>query len=80
MIDNSNVFGVTTLNSAINKACGQNKGIFKVIIMHSDVSTNLENLRLIEYMKYTDKDGIQRDLGLATLNGKLVLIDDSNLN
>lgn len=73
----SNVFGVTTLNSAINKACGQNKGIFKVIIMHSDVSTNLENLRLIEYMKYTDKDGIQRDLGLATLNGKLVLIDDS---
>lgn len=73
----ANVFGVTTLNSAINKACGQNKGIFKVIIMHSDVSTNLENLRLIEYMKYTDKDGIQRDLGIATLNGKVVLIDDS---
>ena len=75
--EDSNVFGVTTLNSAINKACGQNKGIFKVIIMHSDVSTSLENLRLIEYMKYTDKDGIQRDLGLGTLNGKLVLIDDS---
>lgn len=74
---NSNVFGVATLNTAINKACGQNKGIFKVIIMHSDVATNLENLRLVEYMKYTDKDGIQRDLGLATLNGKVVLIDDS---
>ena len=41
--EDSNVFGVTTLNSAINKACGQNKGIFKVIIMHSDVSTSLEN-------------------------------------
>lgn len=75
--EDSNVFGVTTLNNAINKACGQNKGIFKVIIMHSDISTSLENLRLIEYLKYTDKDGIQRDLGLGTLNGKLVLIDDS---
>lgn len=73
----ANVFSATTLNTAINKACGQNKGIFKVIIMHSDVATNLENLRLLEYMKYTDKDGIQRDLGLATLNGKVVLIDDS---
>lgn len=69
--------GATTLNSAIQKASGDNKGIFKVAIMHSTVATNLENLNLIQYLKYTDKEGVQRDLGLGTWNGRLVLIDDS---
>lgn len=73
----ANVFDATTLNTAITLACGQNKGIFKAVIMNSIVAMGLENLRLLEYMKYTDKDGIQRDLGIATLNGKIVLIDDS---
>lgn len=66
----------TTLNSAVNKACGANKKKFSLVIMHSDVATNLENQRLLEYLKYTDKDGVTRDLGMATWNGKLVLIDD----
>lgn len=68
--------GAATLNEAIQKACGDNKNIFKLVIMHSVVATNLENLRLIKYMQYTDKDGVQRDLALATWNGRLVLIDD----
>ena len=41
------------------------------------MATNLENLNLMEYLKYTDANGIQRDMSLATLNGRLVLIDDS---
>ena len=28
-------------------------------------------------MKYTDANGVQRDLGIATLNGRTVLIDDN---
>ena len=67
----------TTLNSAIQKAAGDNKAIFKVAIMHSTVATNLENLNAIQYLKYTDTQGVQRDLGIATWNGRLVLIDDS---
>lgn len=67
----------TTLNSATNKACGANKKKFALVFMHSDVSTNLENLNLIERLKYTDKDGIQRDLEIGTWNGKLVIVDDS---
>ena len=31
----------TTLNSAVNKACGANKKKFTLVFMHSDVSTNL---------------------------------------
>ena len=45
--------------------------------MHSTVATNLENLNAIQYLKYTDTQGVQRDLGIATWNGRLVLIDDS---
>lgn len=68
---------VTTLNSTIQKACGDNKSKFSVVIMHSTVATNLENLNLIEYLKHTDSNGVQRELGLATLNGRMVMIDDS---
>lgn len=72
-----NTFTPTTLNNALQKAVGQNKSKFTLAIMHSQVATNLENLQLLEYLKYTDANGIQRDLTLATLNGRTVLIDDS---
>lgn len=71
------VFSATTLNTAIQKALGDNKAKFSISIMHSAVSTNLENLKLIAYMKYTDGQGIERDLTLGTLNGRVVLIDDA---
>lgn len=66
----------TTLNSATNQACGANKKKFTLVFMHSDVSTNLENLNLVTHLKYTDKDGIQRELDLYAWNGKLVVVDD----
>ena len=75
--DTENIFGVTTLNNAMQKAVGQNKAKFSMAIMHSQVATNLENLQLLEYLKYTDKNGVIRDLAIATLNGRVVLIDDS---
>lgn len=65
-----------TLNTAMQKACGDNKAIFKLAIMHSVVATNLENLKLLKYLTYTDADGITRDLALASWNGRTVLIDD----
>ena len=68
--------GASTLNKAIQKACGDNKSIFSLVIMHSEVATNLENLRLLKYLTYTDKDGITRDLAVGSWNGRTVLIDD----
>lgn len=67
----------TALNNATNKACGAGKKKFALVFMHSDVATNLENLNLISHLKYTDKDGVTRDLDLGTWNGKLIVIDDS---
>lgn len=68
--------GAATLNTAMQKACGDNKAIFKLAIMHSVVATNLENMKLLKYLTYTDGDGITRDLALASWNGRTVLIDD----
>ena len=66
----------TTLNRALQKACGDKKKNFKIAFMHSAVATNLENLNLLNFLKYTDENGIERDLSIATYNGKLVVIDD----
>ena len=66
----------TTLNSATAQACGDHKKKFSMIFLHSVVSTNLENLNLLTALKYTDKDGVTRDLTLYTWNGKLVIVDD----
>lgn len=66
----------TSLNTAIQKACGDNKGKFTMVFCHSTVSTNLENLNLLSYLKYTDAQGIQRDLSIGTWNGRVVIVDD----
>ena len=66
-IEGDGVVDATTLNNTIQKACGDNKDVFKLAIMHSAVATNLENLKLLGYLKYTD----------AKWNGRIVIIDDS---
>lgn len=67
----------TSLNNAMQKASGDQKSKFSLVLMHSVVATNLENLKILVYLKYNDADGIERELGLAQWNGRLVLVDDS---
>lgn len=66
----------TTLNTGMQRACGDNKRKFALALMHSTVATNLENLGILTYFKYNDANGMQRDSSLASLNGRLVLVDD----
>ena len=66
----------TPLNRAIQEPFGGNKGIITAAIMHSEVATNLENLQVLEYYKQNEADGIQRDVALASWNGRTVLVDD----
>lgn len=68
--------GATTLNTAIQKASGDKRAKFSLVFMHSAVATNLENLQLLEFLKYTDAQGVQRPLPMATWNGRLVMVDD----
>lgn len=66
----------TTMNSALQKASGDKKKVYSIVFMHSLPATHLENLNLITYLKYTDSNGIERDLTIGTYNGKLVVVDD----
>lgn len=70
-------FTATTINTAANKACGANKKKFTMVFVHPDVATDVENLNLLKHLTYTDKDGVTRDLELATVNGKLFVITDA---
>ena len=72
-----NTFTAVTLNNTMQKALGDNKAKFALAIMHSQVSTNIENLKLTDFLKYTDKDGITRTVSAGTLNGRLILVDDN---
>ena len=76
-LETDNMFTETTMNTAIQAALGDNKSKFKMAIMHSMVATHVENLKLMSHMKYTDSNGVERDLSLYTLNGRLVLVDDN---
>lgn len=67
---------VTSLNSAIQKASGDHKNKFSMALMHSAVATNLENMKALTYLKYNDANGMERESTLATLNGRLVIVDD----
>lgn len=71
------MFGATTLNNGMQKALGDNKAKFRTAFMHSAIATDLENLKVLEYLKYTDADGIERPTNLAMVNGRLVFVDDT---
>lgn len=66
----------TSLNTGMQKALGDHKSQFSLTIMHSAVATHLENLKVLVYLKYNDANGVERDLSVATLNGRTVLVDD----
>ena len=66
----------TTFNTGMQKACGDRKKKFSLAFMDSATATVLENKNILSYLKYTDENGMQRDTDLATVNGKLVIVDD----
>ena len=66
----------TDLNDLATQACGDHKDQFSLAIMHSNVAKTLENKELLEYWKYTDANGIERPMNLASVNGYTAIIDD----
>lgn len=76
-IAETNKFTATTISDAAQMACGDNADIFSMAIMHSKVATNLANINMLEYVKYTDANGIERPMRIGYINGLLVVVDDS---
>lgn len=75
-VASTNKMGATTIGEATQSAVGDNADAFSLAFMHSKVASNLASLNVLEYLKYTDANGIQRPMKLATINGLLVVIDD----
>ena len=72
----ANMMSATTMGDAIQKAVGDNSDIITMAWMHSRVAQNLANLQLLEFRKYTDPSGIERQLKIADYNGVTVIVDD----
>lgn len=75
-VTEENKMGPTTMGDAIQKALGDNGDIIGMAWMHSRVAQNLAGLELLEFRKYTDAQGIQRQLKIADFNGVTVIVDD----
>lgn len=71
-----NNVGASAAAEAIQKAVGDNAGIFSMSIMHSKVALNLAKQQLLQFRKYTDAAGIERTLNIADWNGLTVIVDD----
>jgi hypothetical protein len=76
-VADTNLIGETTINDACVKACGDNALGFSLAIMHSTVANRLANLQLLNFRKYTDPMGIERQLPIADINGKTVIVNDN---
>lgn len=61
---------------AMQKANGDNAGIYSMAVMHSKVAANLAKQQLLQYRKYTDIQGIERTVNIADWNGLTVIVDD----
>lgn len=72
----ANKFGATTAGDAITAAVGDNADKFDLCFMHSAVANGLAGLQLLEFLKYTDANGVQRPLRIGTYNGLTVIVDD----
>ncbi len=75
-VADANYVGPTTGGEAVQKAVGDNSGIFGLAVMHSVVAMNLAKQDLLEFRKYTDAAGMQRTLNVADWNGYTVIVDD----
>ena len=63
----------TTLNTALQKACGDRRRNFKLAVSNSVIVTNLEGKKLVTNLRYNDPNGIERELNVYTWNGKLLI-------
>ena len=75
-VADANKVGAASAAECVQKAVGDNAGIFSTAVMHSAVALSLAKENLLSFRKYTDAQGIERQLNLADWNGMTVVVDD----
>lgn len=65
-----------TLSDVTQEIWGDAKDNIAMAIMHSAVAQEFEDLNRANYLKYTDANGMTREVRTITVNGILCIIDD----
>ncbi|WP_165170685.1 coat protein [Adlercreutzia sp. ZJ242] len=65
-----------TLSDVTQEIWGDNKDNIVMAIMHSAVAQEFEDLNRANYLKYTDQNGMTRQVRTIDVNGILCIIDD----
>lgn len=65
-----------TLSDATQEVYGEYKNSVGLAIMHSSVAQAFEDLERVEFLKYTDPNGVTSQLPVYQVNGITVLISD----
>lgn len=76
VVTNDNKISETTMIYAQQKALGDAANGFGLAIMHSYILARYKALGLVEYMKYNEANGLQREVNLPTINGLVVVQSD----
>ena len=75
-VTEENNIGASTMIYAQQKALGDMANGFGLAIMHSYIYARYQELGLIEFMKYSEADGLTREVNLPTINGLVVVTSD----
>lgn len=68
--------GATTLSDTAQEIWGDRKGLASMAVMHSAVAQAYEDMERVDYLKYTDANGVERGLNIYVVNGITTIIDD----
>lgn len=75
-VEDANRIDPTTMIYAQQKALGDAANGFGIAIMHSLIYARYQALGLVEYAKYNEANGLQREINLPTINGLIVVPSD----
>lgn len=75
-VTDTNKIDASTMIFAQQKALGDMAKGFGLVIMHSYIYARYQALGLIDFAKYTQADGLTREVNLPTINGLVVVVSD----
>lgn len=67
----------TDVIDATVDALGDAADDISLVIMHSHIAASLKKQKVLEFLTYTDPNGMEKPSKLATWDGKLVVVDDA---
>lgn len=74
-VTTGDTLAATDLKDAAQQVFGDSRDMISLAIMHSAAMRKLEQLDMLEYMKYTNPQGIQSNTNIAQVEGNILAIE-----